>query len=86
MIFRHTIINNFKSQNPLLLLVAILKKNLLLAQRQQDLSSGWQNVGPTVAKSADNATNSQCFSNVGPMLANCRLTANVGPTAECYLG
>ena len=58
MIFRHTIIKIFfqVSQNPLLLLTAILNKNPPLAQRRQNietsnLSSGWQiTVGPMLAK------------------------------------
>ena len=51
----------------------------MLAQRRQNietsnLSSGWQaTVGPTSAQRWQN-------------LPTLRLTANVGPTAECYLG
>ena len=51
----------------------------MLARRRQNietssLSSGWQaNVGPT---------STQCRQNLPTM----QPTANVGPTAECYLG
>ena len=69
MIFRHTIINNFFlsfPKSPIILLTAILNKNLPLSQRRQNietsyLSSGWQ---ATIGKNL--------------MM---RLIANVGPTS-----
>ena len=60
----------------------------MLAQCRQNieifnLSSGRQaTVGPTLAKSAEDATNIQSWQN----LSTIRPTANVGLTVECYLG
>ena len=65
----------------------------LLAQHRQpevwSASHRRVNVGPTVAKSTNHTTNSQCWPNVGPMLANLptmQPPANIDLMAECYLG
>ena len=74
MIFRHTIINIFFLSFPKSPIIArrhLEQKSAVLAQRRQNieksnLSRGWQaNVGPTSAKSADLATNSQRRSDGG---------------------
>ena len=77
MIFRHTIINIFFLSFPKSPIIArrhLEQKSAIgptLAQRRQNieksnLSRGWQaNVGPTSAKSADLATNSQRRSDGG---------------------
>ena len=71
------------SQNPLLLLIAILNKNPPLAQRRQNieiynLSCGWQaTVGLTLV---------QRWQNLLTNTTNSQHWANVGPAAECYLG
>ena len=85
MIFRHTIINFFFLSFPKTPIIArrhLEQKSAVgptLAQRRQNIeksnpSRGWQaNVGPTSAQRRQN-------------LPTLRPTANVGPTAECYLG
>ena len=85
MIFRHTIINHFFISFPKSPIIArrhLEQKSAVgptLAQRRQNIetsnpSSGWQaNIGPTSAQRRKN-------------LPTLRPTANVGPTAECYLG
>ena len=42
----------------------------------------WSNIGPMVAKSPNHANNGQHWQNLQTM----QPTANVSPTAECYLG
>ena len=85
MIFRHTIINNFLlsfTKSPIIARHHLEKKSTVgptSAQRRQNVeiynqSCGWQSaVGPMSAQRWQN-------------LPTLRPTANVGPTAACYLG